>query len=289
MPPVADGLNPGLQFELISNELGDSAGGPDSGADHGVSVLFVVNVPHDCGVASGALGPPFSVKVKSPTGCCGDSGNDAVNAPVTGSTVVVPGTLMTIPEFGARNCRNNRTRLPSCASASVHGPQLGEPRNTWPSSGSPNTGVCATAVPTCDASGHVAGCVDSSANCASLHACRPSAAEGESARPAGSATVALFRSGVAKAKSSFGACGIVRCVVNPVGESAAVVSGAAVNDGLNCNSSHPVVAGSIDFASSQFGSLKSGSPSAFTAPWWVHVSTCAIATGGFPEQSVGLV
>ncbi len=95
----------------------------------------------------------------------------------------------------------------------------------------------------------------------SEHAPSPFAAAGLSVSPSGSVTVALRNGGVASVSGS-SLCGTLTSTSNPVGLSAAIVSGCAVSDGSNCNSLQPVTGGDTEVADAHAGSLKLGVPSA---------------------------
>ena len=134
MPPVNAGANPPPQPSSIESELDGSASGV-SGALHGIKSDVVVNTPHDCGVANGALGPPFNRSTSSSNGTCGLSANVAVNCPDTGSTSTRPASFTTTPDTGSSAWINNRTIRPLAASPAEHGPHSGEPKNTLPGIG----------------------------------------------------------------------------------------------------------------------------------------------------------
>jgi hypothetical protein len=68
-----------------------------SGALHGSSSLTVVNVPHVCGLASGARGPPLKLNRRSLKGSWGFWANSLVRRPLCGSTLTTPGSLIVMP------------------------------------------------------------------------------------------------------------------------------------------------------------------------------------------------
>src|ERR1700689_1744477 len=73
--------NPSPAQPDTTNELDGIALGPDSGALHGSNTLVVLAVPHDCGFASDARGPPDKVTRSSSTGCWAIFANRARNWP----------------------------------------------------------------------------------------------------------------------------------------------------------------------------------------------------------------
>src|SRR5262249_31218627 len=113
-----------------------------------------------------------------------------------------------------------------------------------------------SAVPTCEASGHSAGTAGSRCsagslppfsagqNCALVHACSPSAAEGETVIPAGSVIFRFFSAGVPGVFTEL-VCGTLRFIAIPVGSSACEVPPSAGALGLNsscgwnCSDSQP--------------------------------------------------
>ena len=95
-------------------------------------------------------------------------------------------------------------------------------------------------MPTFDAFGQFGSAALPQPNCASEHAWSPSAADALTTVPAGRVTTAVFRSGVASELSVFGDWGTCRSTSSPVGESAVVVSGWTVSDGLNVSLLQPV-------------------------------------------------
>src|ERR1700689_826000 len=87
----------------IANELdGVASGVPGvplaSLCDHGSRTEVVVNVPHVCGFATGARGPPLKWIFSSPNASCGASLNVPVSCPVTEFAATVPGIFAITPE-----------------------------------------------------------------------------------------------------------------------------------------------------------------------------------------------
>ena len=71
VPAVNDGLKPPPHPLVIWKLSAGVAGGPEPGADHGVSDVPVVYVPHAEGVVSGARGPPNRCSFRSLNWNCG--------------------------------------------------------------------------------------------------------------------------------------------------------------------------------------------------------------------------
>src|SRR5262249_42850781 len=108
-----------------------------------------------------------------------------------------------------------------------------------PSIGLSSNGVCRTTVPTFDVAGHSAGPGNPTRNCASVHACNPSAADGFNAIPSGNVTTAFFKSASPR-PSGLLFCGNLTCTATPVGLLAAVAVGATSMLGVNGTRSQPV-------------------------------------------------
>ena len=94
--PGTNGI--GLAQPLTVYDENGVAGGPDSGALHGVRALVVVASPQVCAFASGASGPPVSLSFSSLNGSCGFSWNVVVSCPVLGFASTFPWSLTITPD-----------------------------------------------------------------------------------------------------------------------------------------------------------------------------------------------
>ena len=103
LPALKAGLNP-PEHPLTSNVADGEAEGV-GGQLHGVIRPVVVAVPHGCGSANGARGPPFISITRSLTGNCGVPSKTDVMRPVEGLTIALPASLTTTPSFGVCSSR----------------------------------------------------------------------------------------------------------------------------------------------------------------------------------------
>src|SRR5262249_30986911 len=88
---------PAPSQSTAKDEDGVASGVSPGPADHGVKSLLVVAGPHVRGLASGALGPFWTVSFRSLNGSCGLSRKLVVSWPVLGSTDTVPASLTVTP------------------------------------------------------------------------------------------------------------------------------------------------------------------------------------------------
>ena len=92
---------------------GDFTGAGGSAADHGVNTDVVVYVPHNAGVANGALAVPKNSSFTSLTGNCGISSNVVVNWPVSAFGSTLPRELDEDPLAGSSATRYIAIKLPN--------------------------------------------------------------------------------------------------------------------------------------------------------------------------------
>ena len=181
-----------------------------------VSADVVVYVPHNAGVASGALSVPKNSSFTSPTGSCGMFSNVVVNWPVSRFGVTFPASLTSTPVAVLQ--RRDTSRSSS---------QTGFPAAHRSSAEPPDTPRLPVRVPTTASDPHrrnlrrvrtrrpFALC---SPICANEHACNPSAALGLTCTPAGNVTV-VFRISASPSPTGLivDSCGTRKSTFNPVG------------------------------------------------------------------------
>ena len=236
VPALNDGVNGGLDghappwpSQLTSNDEDGVASGV-YGVLHGVRSDVPVNVPQVCGVAKPGAQPALELQLQvadrelrvfqelrrqlARRRVRVDRARDLLHDPGPLDLEVAVGTCSRPPRPGWCTGR-------SPAARGTHSPSTARASN----------GVVTFTVPSTDAFGHELSVFDSRSNCASVHACKPSPADGESDTPAGSVTVTYLNGGVASPCGS-GFCGTFRSTAIPDGSSASVVSGCTAIDGV---------------------------------------------------------
>ena len=204
MPALKVGAN--CEPQPVTSKVleGSSWNGSAAVLLQGMSSEVVFAGPQVDGFASGAPGPSSVCRDSFSNGCWGLLSKTVVSCPFFWLTWVRPANLIRtsvgLPGCSSCSCacRNSRSILPSAASLGPQGEHSGWPTNSWPVTSFSSSGVLMRTFPTSEAFGHCASSTDARSNCASLHASRPFAAEGDATVPSGRVTDESFRSGVAR-------------------------------------------------------------------------------------------
>ena len=101
VPAVKAGTNAIGLVQPVTEKEEDGVASEVVGALHGTRSDVVVAVPHVCGLASGARGPPSRRTLSSLKGSCGLSRNVAVSCPVAGLAATAPSSFRTTPDPSA--------------------------------------------------------------------------------------------------------------------------------------------------------------------------------------------